>query len=221
MPPCPAPNTWLYLLRHGATLNNEAVPPRIQGCRSDPPLCEAGREQARRAAGFLAGMRIDAVYASPLLRARQTAEAIAAAHELPVDTVAGLTEIDCGQWEGLTWAEVEHRDPAAFQAFAADPVNQPYLGGEDLHSMQQRVVPVIERLMADHAGRSIAVVAHNMVNRCYLAHLLHVPLPRYRSITQDNGGINVLRSTDGHVRAVTINSVWHLDVGVRSCPRSS
>jgi broad specificity phosphatase PhoE len=212
MPPCPAPDTcWLYLLRHGATANNEADPPRIQGSRSDVPLSPRGEDQARRAAEFLSACRLDAVYSSPLLRARRTAEVVAARHGLTVERNDGLTEIDCGEWEGLTWAEVEARHPDEFRAFAADPVETCYLGGENLRTIQQRVAPLIERLLRQNLGRTVAAVAHNMVNRCYLAHLLHVPLADYRRITQDNCGITVFRYRQSEARAVTINSVWHLD----------
>ena len=212
MPPCPAPDTcWLYLLRHGATANNDADPPRIQGCRSDAPLSPTGEEQARRAAAFLANFRLDAVYSSPLLRARRTAELIAAPHDLSVIAEPGLIEIDCGEWECLTWAEVESRNPDAYRAFTADPVQTCYFGGENLRTMQERVVPVIDGLLRQNLGRTIVAVAHNMVNRCYLAHLLRIPLADYRRIVQDNCGITILRCKAGEVRAVTVNSVWHLD----------
>lgn len=212
MPPCPAPDTcWLYLIRHGATANNDADPPRIQGCRSDAPLSATGEDQARHTAAFLADLRLDAVYSSPLLRARQTAEAIAAPHGLRVEIHQGLIEIDCGEWECLTWAEVESRNPDEYRAFTTNPVDTCYFGGENLRTMQQRVVPVIDGLLRENLGRMIAAVAHNMVNRCYLAHLLRVPLADYRRITQDNCGITVLRYKDGDVRALTINSIWHLD----------
>ena len=213
MSPCPAPDTcWLYLLRHGATANNDADPPRIQGCRSDTPLSSTGEEQAQRAAAFLADYQLDVVYSSPLLRARRTAEFIAAPHGLTVVAEPGLTEIDCGVWECLTWAEVEARNPAEYRAFSDNPIDACYLGGENLRTTQQRVVPVIDRLLQENVGRTVVAVAHNMVNRCYLAHLLRIPLADYRRITQDNCGITVLRYKAGDIRAVTINSLWHLRI---------
>jgi broad specificity phosphatase PhoE len=204
---------WLYLIRHAATANNQAVPPRLQGRRTDPPLSDEGLEQARRTARALAGRPIDAVFASPLVRARQTAEAIAEPHGLPVQTVEDLTEIDVGQWEGLAWNEVERDYPEAYRLFMTDASIHGYLGGENLSVVQARVVPAFERLMAENVGRTIVAVAHNVVNRVYLAHLLTMPLAKYRSVPQDNCGITLLRRRAGEVKLVTINGVEHLGRG--------
>jgi broad specificity phosphatase PhoE len=99
----------LYLVRHGATINNTADPPLLQGCKSDPPLSEAGIAQAEAAARLLSRRPIDVVYCTPLLRSRQTAERIAACHSLFVEEVPQLTECDVGLWEGRSWVEIEGR----------------------------------------------------------------------------------------------------------------
>lgn len=211
MPPCPAPDaSWLYLIRHGATANNRARPPRLQGRRTDPGLSPEGREQARAAAALLQPVRLDAVYSSPLARALETARTIAQPHGLAVETVDELVEVDVGLWEGLTWPEIENRNPDAYRAFMCDGTVNPYLGGETiaalLHARPQR----LERLMAAHPGKTIAAVAHNMVNRAWLSKLLGIQLAKYRGIPQDNCGINLLRCKRGEIKAVTVNSVFHL-----------
>jgi broad specificity phosphatase PhoE len=212
MPPCPAPDTcWLYLVRHGATDNNRADPPRLQGRRTDPPLSDEGRGQARQTGEFLAGFPLDAVCSSPLLRARQTAEAIARPHGLAVDVVEDLIEVDVGEWEGRAWQEIEKTDPAAYRAFMTDATVNPYLGGENLQTVLARAVPAFERLMGENLGRLIVAVAHNVVNRAYLARLTGVPVARYRSIPQDNCGVSLVRYRKGRPKAVTINGLFHLD----------
>lgn len=212
MPPCPAPDTcWLYLLRHGATANNLARPPRLQGQRVDLPLSPDGRVQAQRTSAWLADRHVDAVYASPLARARETAAAIAQPHGLAVQTVAELVEIDVGQWEEMAWDEIARTAPQAYHLFKADPSIHPYLGGENLTMVRDRVVPAFAALLAGNLGRTIVVVAHNMVNRCYLADLLQIPLAQYRNVMQDNCGVTLLQHHAGETRAVTINSLWHLD----------
>ena len=214
MPPCPAPNTcWLYLVRHGETDNNRARPRRLQGRRTDPGLSESGHLQARATGRRLLTLPIDAVYASPLLRARQTAEAIALPHGLPVELVDDLLEVDVGVWDGRAWDEIERTDAQAYRLFQADAGVHPYLGGENLSTVQARVVPALDRLMADNLGRTIVAVAHNIVNRSYMAHLLQLPLARYRAIPQDNCGVNLLRYRDGRVKLVSINTLSHLDDG--------
>ena len=214
MPPSPAPDTcWLYLIRHGATANNRARPPRLQGRRTDPPLSDEGQRQARRTGALLAFCGLGAVFSSPLLRARQTAEAIAAAAGLPVEVVDELIEVDVGQWEGLAWDEIARTDPEAYRAFMTDPAANSYVGGESLQSVQQRVLPAFERLLTRGLGQVVAVVAHNVVNRCYLAHLMNVPLGSFRGIPQDNCGVNLLRYQGGRVKLATVNAVFHLAHG--------
>ena len=212
LPPCPAPDTcWCYLIRHGATDNNRARPPRLQGQRTDPALSDEGHQQTRETAQWLAARPLRAVYTSPLLRARQTAEPIAGPHGLTTEVVDDLIEVDVGDWEGRPWDEIEKMDPEAYRRFMADAGVNPYLGGESLDVVQARVVPAMERLMAANLGRAIVAVAHNCVNRAYLAHLLGMPLAKYRSIPQDNCGVNLLRYRDGTAKAVTINAVGHLN----------
>lgn len=210
MPDASSDYCWMLLIRHGATANNDAVPPRLQGARSDPPLSDAGMRQADRLADFLARLPIREVFSSPLLRARQTAECIARVHCKTTSVVEQLHEIDCGRWEGLTWDDVERQWPEHYRDFVADPVHVPYLGGENLLDVERRVAPALRRLADDHRGKMIVVVAHNMVNRCYLAHHLRTPLADYRKIVQENGGINLIRCSGDAVRIVMINSLWHL-----------
>ena len=212
MPPSPAPDTcWLYLVRHGATANNWARPPRLQGRRTDPGLSEEGHHQARQTGLALADLPLSTVYTSPLLRARQTARAVAEPHGLEVEVVQDLIEVDVGQWEGRSWDEIQKTDPEAYRLFTTDAGVHPYLGGENLGTVQARVIPALEQLMADNLGRLVAAVGHNCLNRAYLAHLLGMPLAKYRSIPQDNCGLNLLRYYHGRVKPVTINAVTHLD----------
>jgi len=209
--PSPIPDTCrLYLIRHGATANNDARPPRLQGRRTDPGLSDEGLDQAERTARFLSRHLLDAVYSSPLLRARQTAEAIAQPHRLAVEVVPGLIEVDVGVWEGRPWDEIERIDPEAYHRFMTDAAVHPYLGGENLTTARDRSLPALARLMSENPGRTIVAVAHNVVNRACLAHWLGMPLGRYRSIPQDNCGVNVARHRAGEVKLVTINAVEHL-----------
>lgn len=209
--PSPAlPTCWMYLIRHGATANNDARPVRLQGRRTDPGLSDLGRDQAQRTGEFLSRHTIDAVYSSPLRRARETADLIARAHKLAVQIVDDLIEVDVGVWEGHPWDEIERTDPEAYRLFMADASVHAYLGGENLTEVRERSLPALERLMSENAGRTIVVVAHNVVNRTCLAHWLGIPTKQYRSIPQDNCGINLLRRRGGKVKLVTINAVEHL-----------
>lgn len=212
-PPSPA---LAYLVRHGATANNTLRPPRLQGRGLDCAISDVGQQQAHRTAARLAPLPFARVVSSPMLRARQTAEAIAALHGLTVEVVPELVEVDVGRWEGLTWAEAERIDPAAYRGFTTDPGMNPYSGGENLSHVLARVRPVVERLLGESAGQLVAIVAHNVVNRVYLADLLAVPLAEYRRIAQNNCCINILQHAAGQTRLVTMNAVDHLEGGLLS-----
>lgn len=204
-------STICYLIRHGATVNNEQNPPVLQGQRVDLELSVAGRDQAARTGRFLAARTIDAVYSSPMRRARQTAEAIASPHGLSVEIVEDIIEVDVGEWEGMNWDDIRRADPTAYEAFMTDAGSHGYLGGECLREVMDRAAPALDALLRDNVGRRVVVVAHNVVNRGYLTQLLGMPLARYRSVPQDNCGLNVLRCRQGTIKAVTVNSVFHLE----------
>jgi broad specificity phosphatase PhoE len=211
MLPCPAPDVCLALLiRHGATANNVSRPAKLQGRGSDLPLSPAGAKAAEETGGFLADCRLAAIYSSPLLRARQTAQAIAQPHGLEVQTVSELTEVDVGQWEGRSWEEINTKWPDDYQRFMDDPASHPYLGGETMSQLHQRVTPIWDALLGRHIGQTIAVVTHNVVNRVLLAPLLGLPLSKARGIHQDNCGINVIQWHGGQMKLITLNSVLHL-----------
>jgi len=200
----------LYLVRHGATENNVANPPRLQGRKSNLGLSAKGREQAEDAARQLATYRLAAVYASPLVRAVETAAAIAAPHGVTVEPIEALVECDIGDWEGRSWVEIEQTDAEAYRLFHADAGAHGYLGGENLAQVLARVEPALDAILTRHVGESVAVVAHNVVNRVWLARLLGMPLSAARGIPQENCGINLIRYREGTAKVWTVNSVSHL-----------
>lgn len=201
----------VYLVRHGATANNLARPPRLQGRKSDLELSAEGRRQADRTAAALQVHDIKAVYASPLRRAQETASIIACPHNIQVQTLADLTEVDVGKWEGRQWDEIARSEPDAYRKFMDDPAEHGYVGGEDLAQVRDRVLPALDRLMRTNVGSRIVVVGHNVVNRVFLTHLLGLPISKARGIRQDNCGINVIRFRDGQPMLKTMNAVFHLE----------
>ena len=144
------------LLRHGETaLSAER---RFAG-RGDLPLTGLGEKQAAAAAARLAGRKVDAIVSSPLRRARQTADAVAAATGVPVSVEDGLMEVDFGEWEGLTFAEARERWPEEMTAWLADPSLAPP-GGESFDGAAARVGPALDRVLAAHPAESVVVVSH-------------------------------------------------------------
>lgn len=208
----PDPTTCnLYLIRHGATEHNLARPPRLQGRNTDAPLSVQGCRQAEATASLLAGRPFMAIYSSPMRRARETAHVVSQPHGLPVSVIEALIEVDVGVWEGQAWEEIARGDPDRYCRFMADPGVYGYPGGENMVQVVNRVARALDEIMARHLGHEIAVVAHNVVNRCYLGHLLDLSQARARGIPQDNCGVNLIRYRDGKARPVSINAVLHLE----------
>ncbi len=206
--------TRVYLIRHGATAVNQAVPYRLQGRGSDLPLDPTGREQARLAAEALAGLRLSALYSSPMARALETARIVGRPHGLEPLAIDELTEADVGRWEGLTWDEILAADRERYERFHAQPGTVPYPDGESFLDVARRVTPAIASLAASHPGERIVVVGHNVVNRAYLAGLLGLPIDLARSLRQSNGGINVIDYDDQgqSAQVLTLNASLHLEV---------
>jgi broad specificity phosphatase PhoE len=202
--------TILYLIRHGATEANLARPARIQGRRHNPPLARIGVRQAEATRDFLLGRRLVQCYCSPLLRAVQTAAIVAAPHGLSPQPLDALTECDVGRWEGLDWQTIRYLDADGFQRFHANPAEFGYPGGESLANVHDRVMPCLEDLLRRHAGETILVVAHHVVNRTYLARLLGLGPERARQVALDNCGISVVVGNGDGVRVTTLNATFHL-----------
>lgn len=201
-----------FLIRHGATDSNLADPPILQGRSINGPLSQIGQQQATAAATELQQQRLVAIYASPLLRAQQTALVIAERHGLDVQTIPEITEVDVGAWESRSWTEICVNEPDAYHRFQDDPATFGYRDGENLQDVLNRVNPAIDAVLDRHPGELVAIVAHNVVNRVYLANALQIPLRRARQIAQNNCGINVLRRRDHQTKVITVNSVFHLAV---------
>ena len=124
-----------YLLRHGETKWNAEN--RICG-RSDVPLSEAGRRQAKRLAERLKPISFDTLYSSPLKRAIDTARFISERIGLEPVLDDRLVELDYGQWEGKTLEEIRKNDPETLRAWEADPGRVAPPGGESGLEVQQR-----------------------------------------------------------------------------------
>jgi probable phosphoglycerate mutase len=144
--------TTLLLVRHGETDWN--ADGRLQG-QTDRPLSNYGRRQAQQLADQLAGEKFDAVYASDLSRARETAEILGTRLGLPVELDADLREKDWGTWEGLTSVE---RDRVEFV-------------GESTEAHQERMLRALRRISERHSGRVLVVTHGGSMRRVQTATL--------------------------------------------------
>lgn len=175
-------STWVYLARHGEVLH--AAERRFLG-HTDVALSPAGLAQVRVLAGHLGREPICAIYASDLLRARQSAAPLGVARGVAVAVMPGLREVAMGRWEGLTFPEIQARDPELCARWLADPVAVPFPGGESLADLHARIDPTVRALLGRHAGAAIAIVAHGGTNRVILAGALGLPLAGALRLAQD------------------------------------
>ena len=143
------------MARHGETDWNRDF--RFQG-RADPPLNELGRSQSSELAAALAHEQLAAVYSSPLRRALETAEVVAAELGLEPVAVDALREVDVGSWQGLTRAEVEERFPEQYARWIGG--GQGWEDGETYEQMGRRAVAALLELAASHDGERILAVTH-------------------------------------------------------------
>ncbi len=208
----------LILTRHGQA----AAADVMLGGQLDVHLTPDGREEARALARRLAGVRVDRIIASPMLRAMETAQALAAGRPIEIDE--RLRELDYGRWEGLTYAEIEALDPELRARWEADPATTHSPGGESGDEVAARARSFLADLLAaelerpsgaaarrspDAGGsrgvisetqaeaegeRRVLVVAHGTLNRVILCAALGVPICDYRRrFLQDRTNLTVLR----------------------------
>ena len=207
--------TNIILIRHGETAWNAVR--RLQG-HIDIPLNPEGRRQADAVAAALAGERIDAIVASDLQRAHQTAQAIARVHGMPVHTDPGLRERCFGGFEGLLYAEIEQRFPREFAAWQAREVDGDMPPGlrvaETFRQFYQRSVHAIMRQAQQHRSQTLVLVAHGGVLECAYRAALGMVLETPRNFAVLNASINRFCFSEGKLTLLNWGDVAHVQRGV-------
>ena len=201
----------VLLARHGETPWNAEG--RYQG-QTDIPLSPVGREQARKLGLRLADARITRAVASPLGRARHTAElALGPTRASMLTTDAGLLEIHHGTWEGKLAAEISDFDGERFKAWrhAPESVLMPGAGGESLEHVLARAWPAFDRACSGLGDDDLLlVVAHDAVNRVLLCRILGIPLSRLWGFRQAPTTLNLLEGRDADsMEVVRLNDCAH------------
>ena len=203
--------TTLRLLRHGETQHTRDK--RFSGAGGeDPDLTERGLAQAAAAAAVLAARGgVDAVVSSPLARARQSAEVVAGALGLPVVVDVDVAECAFGDWEGLTFAQVEQTWPDALAAWLGSTAVAPP-GGESFDEVDRRVRRARDRIIAAHPARGVLVVTHVTPIKMFVRLALDAPPSAlYRMELSPASLTTVACYADRNASLRTFNDIAHLD----------
>lgn len=207
--------TTLYLIRHGTTDYN--VNGRFQGTLQIP-LNEQGLLQAGFLAGYLANAPLNAVYSSPLERAKQTADAVCLPHGLTLRIHTGLREIFGGDLEGHTGAENDLNFPDAMKNFREHPPLFAAPNGESAHEVYTRIVRTMEEIVRESPNEAIAVVSHGYAIQAYLAYVMERQFDKMQRHIVGNASVTVLHCKDGkHPEIVDLDLQDYLPADLRFC----
>lgn len=202
-----------FLVRHGETEWNRVG--RAQG-QADPPLNQAGREQAEAVAARLAPVAFEAAYSSDLRRAADTAAPVMSGRDIPIVHRRDLREKSFGEWEGMTYEELQLRYPAMLEElFDERPAFAPPGGESDLE-LFARARGAAARIVGQHAGTdgNILVVSHGGTLRAMMVSMLGLPVESMWRIRLSNAGLSVIATFDeGGATIDLLNDTSHLGPG--------
>jgi broad specificity phosphatase PhoE len=194
----------LLLVRHGETQWNREK--RFQG-QIDIPLNETGYQQAAAVAQYLSDVPIHRAITSPLLRPKQTAEAILAQHpEVELELWDGLKEISHGLWEGKLEAEIEAEYPGDLKQWQRSPETVQMPEGENLQQVWERSAATWDEIvrstaevkdLPEGAVTTVLVVAHDAVNKAILCHIMGWGPEYFWRFKQGNGAVSVIDYPQG------------------------
>lgn len=208
--------TTVYLIRHCQSMGN--IEHKFQG-QYDAAVSPDGEKQLA-----LLGLRfrnepIDAIYTSPLLRARRTAQAIAQYHSLEIIEEPGFIEINCGDMENLPLTDVAKLFPTTAHHWDVSPDLCEFPGGETMREVYKRTNDALDKIIRLNPGKRVVVTTHGGVLRNLFARITYGNLEGIRqSEVFGNTGVSTLEAEDGELRWAGLNDLSHLPEDLRRPP---
>jgi probable phosphoglycerate mutase len=204
----------LYMVRHGQTAASREN--RFSGS-SDPPLTPIGESMAEAFARAYASLTWDAIYTSPMLRTRQTAEALSRRTGVAIAVEDGLKEVEYGEWEGLRQDEVKARWPEAYEYWATDVASRGTPGGETAFHVAARAMRVVEAIRARHDVGNVMLVSHKATLRIITCALLGLDVRLFRErIAQPVTAVTMFVVTKGTAQLAFLGDRSHLSEDLRN-----
>jgi probable phosphoglycerate mutase len=198
--------THILLIRHAH--NDYLTNHRIAGWLPGVHLSEQGRAQAQALAERLANTPLAAIYSSPLERALETAEPLAARHSLSVQVLQGIGETHCGEWTGQTVEELSKTD--AWRQIQLYPSGMRFPGGESVVEIQVRMVATLESLRVAHPQQTIAIISHSDPIKTVVTHYIGLHLDLFQRLVISPASITELSFTPSGPRLLRCNDCAHI-----------
>ncbi|MCX7857612.1 MAG: histidine phosphatase family protein [Deltaproteobacteria bacterium] len=198
----------IFVIRHGETeWNREEI---FRGKR-DIPLNENGRDQAKKTAIFLAPFRINRIYSSPLVRAKETASIIGESHSVPVEIAEEFSDMNFGTWEGLSLREVQDLYPEEFNKWKNNPQGWKVEGAETLKDVRRRVFKGLKKLIKNAQDNDkIALVTHRVICKIIAMIFLGIPNSGFWRVKFDPASVSIFEKNDVGFTTTLINGTFHL-----------
>ena len=200
--------TRVIIVRHGRTEWNRVE--RFRG-RVDIGLDEVGMKQAEVAANRIREWPISAIYSSPLRRAMDTSEIIAAPLRLNVQPMSGIIDIDYGSWQGLSTEQVIARDDSLYSQWIESPYEVKFPGGESFAEVRERVASAIGDLIQQYPKETFVLVSHKVICQILILNLLGLDSSHFWQITQDVCAMNLFEVRGGIPSVLFLNDTCHLE----------
>lgn len=208
--------TTLYIVRHCQSAGNQGG--RFQG-QFDGPVNEMGEKQLELLSLRFRNEHLDAIYSSPLTRAYKTAQAIDRFHDLPIQTMDGLSEIDVGEMENQLLSDIAVKYPEVARNWDNAPDLCVFPGGESMAQVYRRINDAIDQIIEENPGKTVAVATHGGVIRNLYARVEYGSIEGLRkSVVFGNTSVSVLEAEDGRMRWKSINDMSHLPEELRHAP---
>jgi len=200
--------TRLIFVRHAEAEGNKSR--HFHGW-TDSHITEKGHIQAKLVAERLKEMDIDVLYSSSLTRALETARYIAKAKNLPIIRTDKLKEINGGEWENLTWSELEKRWPKDYETWENTPHKHQMPGGESMVQFQERLVDEVMHIINQNIGKNICIVTHGTAIRALICFFRACTLEEMINVAWcDNTAITIIDYEDGRFSTVVEGDSTHL-----------
>lgn len=192
----------LVLVRHGQTDGNKEG---IYYGWLDLPLNELGKAQALKIREKIKDMKFEAIYTSPLLRALDTTRRIKPDQDTPILLSEGLKELHFGEWEGMTYSEIQEHFPQLWEEWCKDWVDFRFPRGESFRQVYQRVTCEIDHIIQTHHHGKVLVVTHHGCIRGIISYLLGTGMEGYWRYKIKPGAISRIEIVDGYCVLTGLN----------------